>query len=379
MTIAGAATDATVLLNADVVAIRFFLAVIALRFGDFLRLQPEGRMSRRVEWRIMNSFGGQRYFRRVVQGVRDQHWISRWLQGLLDRMPAACPFIAAHILLAVGATIGSHGRPEAYSCVVANTLLLTSVTTFVAVAALSFFAFFRPLQWLMYSPMIQQFQMLTMHRYMAVEPPPYIYISDGGLLEVLGILPLLRRRLDRIVVSDAAEDPELSMRCLRDAFSFCRQEGLCSFYDPRDPCRDMEFVLQAFRESRAGFLHLGIRYESKAGDGTVQHGELFYVRMLLPHGDSVMTRCLLTEEELLGPPRPPGSGEAEESVAPQRRRDMSGACCRACECGGRCVGRRFPDFGVGNQFLTPLHFANLCSLGAELSGPLVEAMTRAPG
>merc|ERR1719422_1575524 len=41
MTIAGAAPDATFLLGADVLGIRLFLAVIALRFGDFLRLMPE--------------------------------------------------------------------------------------------------------------------------------------------------------------------------------------------------------------------------------------------------------------------------------------------------------------------------------------------------
>merc|ERR1719436_1113307 len=95
--------------------------------------------------------------------------------------------------------------------------------------------------------MIQQLQMLAMHRHIGLEPPPYVYISDGGLLEVLGVLPLLRRRLECIVVSDAAEDPELSMRCLRDASARCREEGLCSFFDPRDPSRDLEFVLQEFR------------------------------------------------------------------------------------------------------------------------------------
>uniref|UniRef100_A0A7S0BA97 Uncharacterized protein n=1 Tax=Pyrodinium bahamense TaxID=73915 RepID=A0A7S0BA97_9DINO len=309
-----------------------------------------------------------------MEDIQEQHWISRWLQGLIDRLPAACPFIAAQILLLVGATIGSRSLPEAEACPVACAFVIGSFLTFGAVIILSFFAFFRPLQWLMRSPMIQQFQMLVMHRYMAMQPPPYVYISDGGLLEVLGILPLLRRRLDRIVVSDAAEDPQLSMRCLRDAISYCRREGLCSFYDPRDPCRDMEFVLQSFKESDAAFLHLGIRYEARAGDAPQPHGELFYVRMRLLPGDNAPTRYLLTEGELLRPPSPNGRAAARPPRGWELRRDLSGVCFRGCECGGLCVGRRFPDFGVGNQFLTPLHFANLCSLGAELSEPLVHAM-----
>lgn len=221
--------------------------------------------------------------------------------------------------------------------------------------------------------MIQQCLLMLMHRYKGVRSPPYLYISDGGLIEVLGILPLLRRRLTRIVVSDAAEDPQLSMRCLRDAFVICRRECLCSFYDVREPGRDLEFVLQDMRSSGRAFLHLGIRYEKAARDGSPCLGELFYVRMRLLPGDEAPIRSLLTREDLLGSP-PVGAAGREETAAAELRRDLGGACCRAAECGGRCVGRRFPNYGVGNQFLTPLHFANLCSLGAELSAPLVSAM-----
>merc|ERR1712113_1210573 len=112
------------------------------------------------------------------------------------------------------------------------------------------------------SPMIRQFQMMVMSVHVAPKPPPYLYLSDGGLLEVLGILPLVRRRLKRIVVSDAAEDPLLSMRCLRDAQELCRKERICSFYDPEDLGRDLEFVLMDLPKSNKAWLHLGIRYEA---------------------------------------------------------------------------------------------------------------------
>merc|ERR1712050_761140 len=110
----------------------------------------------------------------------------------------------------------------------------------------SFFAYLRPFQCMMRSPMIRQFQMMIMNIYVAPDPPPYLYLSDGGLLEVLGLLPLVRRRMKRIVVSDAAEHPVLTMRCLRETASFCRREGICSFFDPADPARDLEFVLGEF-------------------------------------------------------------------------------------------------------------------------------------
>ena len=75
----------------------------------------------------------------------------------------------------------------------------------------------------MRSPLILQFQMMFMHRHQALplrkhqkvamnaflslqtlgpkplnplqaaRPPPYVYLSDGGLIECLGVLMLLRR------------------------------------------------------------------------------------------------------------------------------------------------------------------------------------------
>jgi len=399
MTVAGAATDATFLLQADVFAIRFFIAVVALRLGDFLRMQPVNRRVLRLEGRILSSFDGGRaqgfMTQRLVANsmTRDSHWISSWLQGLLDRLPAACFFMTAQCLVVLAATVGKQNpATNADACLAYRWLLVFAYLLVAVIIILSFFAYARPLQCLTRSPMVQQLLLVCMHRYKAMHPPPYLYISDGGLIEVLGILPLLRRRLTRIVVSDAAEDPELSMRCLRDTFTYCRKEGLCSFYDFSDPRRDMEFVLRDFRDGQSAHLHLGIRYEPGSRSSAVVHGDLFYVRMRLPPEDSAPVRPLLTQEELLckpdsaALPRLPGvngrvSVQGSGSSAcddPQQplRRDLSGACLPVAECGGTCAGRRFPNFGVSNQFLTPVHFANLCGLGAELSWPLMELLQR---
>lgn len=398
MTIAGAATDATFLLNADIFAVRLLLAVVALRFGDFLRLLPDGPMSRRVEGRIASSIDRQasrieNQMPRTAASLVDmsssqQHWISRWFQGLLDRLPSACPFFVAHVLILVGATIGGTNTAGSPACGFYVWLVYAALWIYALVAMLSFFAYCRPLQWLMRSPMIQQFQMLFMHRYKAAKPPPYLYISDGGLIEPMGIFPLLRRRLRKIVVSDAAEDIDLTMRCLLDALKICREERLCSFYDPNDPHRDMEFVLRDFsRNVSVGFLRLGVRYEPFVDGTRAPDGEMFYLRMRLLPGDTAPVRELLTEADLMGPPPRPNAVPRTSvelhgiGADVPTRSEFGGACLPRCECGGLLAGRRFPNYGVGNQFLTPLMFANLCQLGAELSQPLVRriASSRAGG
>ena len=46
-------------------------------------------------------------------------------------------------------------------------------------------------------------------------------------------------------------------------------------------------------------------------------------------------------------------------------------CCHGCCAKGPCG--RFPFLGVGNQFLTPLQYANLARLGHDLAAaPLAE-------
>jgi len=184
-----------------------------------------------------------------------------------------------------------------------------------------------------------------------------------------------------MVVSDAAEDQALVMRCLRETSTIARQEGLCSFYDPRDPRRDLEFVWRDFVKEGQSFLHLCVRYEKRYDeDGKpfptapddVEIGHVYYIRMRGLPNDQSHVRTVLTEADLLNPPVPAAQAPAEPGQG--LRRNMSGACFPWCECGGRCVGRRFPDFSHQNQFLNPLHFANLCQLAAEQTAPAVRLL-----
>ena len=62
-------------------------------------------------------------------------------------------------------------------------------------------------------------------------PPPVLLLSDGGHIENLGILPLLKRRLSRIVVVDGGykEDEKAYGDGLLDALMLARTKLKCSF------------------------------------------------------------------------------------------------------------------------------------------------------
>ncbi|CAE8698522.1 unnamed protein product, partial [Polarella glacialis] len=342
-----------------------------------VRLEPDGPMAVQVGSAVRrigeatSSFGAP--FHNVQRTERKAQHLA---QRILDRALVACPFILCHLLLVFGQQFDGRGDCLAYSVI-----LQAGLAGFLAVLVLSFFAFAPAMRWLMRSPLVLQFQMMFMHRHQAARPPPYLYLSDGGLIECLGVLMLLRRRMPLIICSDACEDAEYTLRALDDTIRLAREERICSFYDPDDPRRDVLLVMSEVRYSSCPFLRLGIRYEpsSAAGEGC-EDGELLYIRMRLAPGDDAPERPLLKMSELLGAPSAPQgsafrgtSAEQEASAAAQLsapppapismslladtspqaagaklRREMDGACCDGC-CGlGRCGGRRFPDFGTGN-------------------------------
>lgn len=387
LTVAGAATDASLLIEMDILFIRFLMTVFAMRFGDFLRLQPVGETAVRVSGKIKqlvipkvedifrrsqtpgNAF---KHFKNFITQEHDEGWLVHWLQSVQDRMPASVPVLLCQLVLWYALRFEGSSQED---CKASSTILGFGFSLWSIILVSGFFTYLRPLQFLSRSPMIRQFQMIMMHVTMAPTPPPYVYVSDGGLLEVTGLLPLLKRRMKKIVVSDAAEDPHLTMRCLRDLAAACRKENICSFFDPRDPRRDLEFVIRDMPTDGKACLHLGIRYE---GSAEPLEGEIFYVRMRVPPEDSAPIRRLLTEDDLKEPVQPFSSAAQPQSDARWfrpwgdvcGRKDMGGTCMPWCECGGLMAKRRFPHYSMSNQFLTPLHFANLCALGAELAQPL---------
>ncbi|CAK9031725.1 Uncharacterized protein SCF082_LOCUS19761, partial [Durusdinium trenchii] len=374
ISVSGAAPDTLMLTKFDVLPIRFLLSVFSLRLGDFVRLAPDGKIAaqigttfRRLEERAAPAAAGNEVRAATAQFLAQRIW---------DGAPVALILMACHLLVMLGRGLDDVGGCGAY-----QVILQMGLSGFVILLVLSFFAFAPQLRWLMRSPLILQFQMMFMHRHQAIEPPPYVYVSDGGLIECLGVLMLLRRRMPLIICSDACEDMNVTLRALLDTIHLAREEKLCSFFDVDDPRRDVQLTMAEVKESHKPYLRLGIRYEPDAS-GAALEGELLYIRMRLAPGDQASERDLLSRSELLdGPPPPPGSSFAigsgprsPDDLRP-RRCEMNGMWCEGT-CARRCPGRRFPDFGTGNQFLQPRHFANLCALGAEMALPAVRHIAR---
>ena len=75
-------------------------------------------------------------------------------------------------------------------------------------------------------------------------PPPILRLSDGGHIENLAILPLLKKRLKKIVVADGGhknKDGEWGQSLLK-ALSLAREKLHCSFIglDGRDVIEDVK-------------------------------------------------------------------------------------------------------------------------------------------
>ena len=79
---------------------------------------------------------------------------------------------------------------------------------------------------------------------MGPAPPPILRLSDGGHIENLGILPILKKRLRKIVVADGghkSEDDHWAKDLLK-ALSLAREKLHCSFIglDGRDIIEDVK-------------------------------------------------------------------------------------------------------------------------------------------
>ncbi|CAK9054410.1 unnamed protein product, partial [Durusdinium trenchii] len=236
------------------------------------------------------------------------------------------------------------------------------------------------------------------------KPPMYLYLTDGGPVEDLGLVQLLRRRCRWILSFDVGDDPECEFLDLRAAIALSRQERLCSFYLHKDPRRDLEDVLEAFRKSKEPFLHLGVLYSDETGQRD-QVGEIFHVRMrLLDHAIPVQPlvqreEVLLSERGIFSvnrviPATVQGSvvelhampedyvmssqTSSSEGSPLKPRSELGGICCECCHEGHDCkLCGSFPNTHTVNQFFTPTVWANFCRLGREMAAPAIAELTRA--
>ena len=113
--------------------------------------------------------------------------------------------------------------------------------------------------------------------------------------------------------------------------------------------------------------------------------DVFLVKMRYPSHDTPCQPLISPDEVRRGE----SSYEVTQILNPETykvpdapQRSINGLCCDCCHgCCAKGPCGRFPFLGVGNQFLTPLQYANLARLGHELAAEplaqLVEARAAA--
>lgn len=218
-------------------------------------------------------------------------------------------------------------------------------------------------------------------------------------MECLGLISLLRRRCTWMLVTDATADFTMDLVCLRETMRIAESERICSFFDPDNPCRGVEPLLQDFcRSKEKPFLRLCVLYDcwesepegSTADDSAgTRHpaagssngdkvGEIYFIRMrLLDREARVKAPRISKDEVLLGKEPCPEPGVSERMCS-MPIGQIGGCCCECCHvnCNGGCgLLGTVPNLRNANQFMTPTQFALLCRLGYELSKEAVDSIT----
>lgn len=104
---------------------------------------------------------------------------------------------------------------------------------------------------------------------------PYVYVSDGGHFENLGLYEMVRRRCSLIVVVDAGADPLCGFQDLSSAIRKVRSDfGIPIEIPPHDD-RFIFSRVAATKDARVALIG-SIRYD--VADGDVQPGTLVYIK-----------------------------------------------------------------------------------------------------
>jgi len=149
--------------------------------------------------------------------------------------------------------------------------------------------------------------------------PHYLFLSDGGHLENLGILPLLRRRCKRIFICDGSQDVKGTCDELFKSLRLAEERLYCSFLALDSDDSATKYIANNFiaNPNRGRFVCFRVKYY----DGTF--GNITFLK------------------------------------AARSDRSYSGMCCNCCKshkCWDLCCSS-FPQTSTGNQFFSPVMYA----------------------
>ncbi|KAL9973451.1 hypothetical protein ACROYT_G019915 [Oculina patagonica] len=199
-------------------------------------------------------------------------------------------------------------------------------------------------------------------------PPPILYMSDGGHVENLGMLPLLKKRLKKIVVIDAGDIDHGIAGDLIIAMKKAREKLHCSFtgMNGRDVYEDLRTnVIDRPANKQPRSYRFKVEYYDYTDDGEEQkvgEGEVLYI--LPRHPEHGLSGERKSWGELTGDVKIDveadlwGSGPEVEAEEVER---LTCCCCECCHCSplqflsGSLCGA-FPYHSTANQFFTPSMF-----------------------
>ncbi|CAE8610137.1 unnamed protein product [Polarella glacialis] len=252
MACSAAAMDTFLLTQGDHWSIRFLVLMFNLAQGDWLRVEPLRTL--RLNLPLCLAKGNWLRFDRC----------QRWL----DALPITVLLLAIYALLVASESLSQEG-----SCLPANGVFLAALIAVILVLASTFFM---PLcrclmMFLQPSSLVRSMQMMLLATPVTnMEPPPYLYLGDGGILENSGCLELLLRQTRYILVMENGDDAAFELLTLKRLLHYATEQKVCSFFCPGDPRQSVAEAMEEFqRDDTRTFLHLRILYgwgDSKNND-----------------------------------------------------------------------------------------------------------------
>jgi len=361
--ISGAALlDAITLTMNDDTMLRFWLDVLNLSWGDYVifeRYVPP--------WMIRLS----------------EHVSFKWRSqviNFLHRIPSIVLCQAWALSLCIGFYYERPGVGKE-SCYKAKLIFQISAAALVFVYMLSFFSFAPFINVLTLSPLLRYIHQASGYLYVGHRPPRMLYLTDGGVLDCTAILQLLRRRRKRILLVLAAMDPVDDLGVLRTAIDVAKKDRIGAFYDPADPRRDVDVLMEEFKNDKSRTtLQLGISYcwanhTAYRGPHKASTGHLVVVKNRLPPScEGQPVRPLLTEDEVHTGPWPARAPEPWDKLKTDELGSVG--CCDCSHTAGLNYLGRFPQGGgTGYLFLTPQFANHLMRLAYEISDDAVKKVS----
>ena len=201
-------------------------------------------------------------------------------------------------------------------------------------------------------------------------PPAILHLSDGGHVENLGILPLLKKRLQKIVVIDGGtlKEEQGVAAALISALEKARETLHCSFIgiNGRDVHEDLRTkVIDRPASKQPRSYRFKVEYYDYTDEGEEQkvgEGEVLYILPRHPKqglsGEKKSWGELTDDVKIDIEAGLWGSGPEVEAEEVER---LTCCCCECCHHSllqflSRCLCGAFPYHSIANQFFTPALF-----------------------